>query len=225
MHSVLDGESSPYLGRPWRAVRCVLISHSSKMNLPSTKYFPCMALSTEAESAASDFLDTSLLYSVTVFIFFFNFRNLSERDCFCLDALGRLLYWVYLTGQCLVPGVKTSLPLSCLRRPGRALESRPGGWLAHLLLPVLFCFFPPCCRVEGSKGRSHLSSHWRGKLYLPAWRGLLGCPHWPWFTFPGEGVPVWICSFRTLGTHRWKRRHHPWPFPSQGPVYWLHWNL
>ena len=159
------------------------------------------------------------------FYFFFNFRNLSERDCFCLDALGRLLYWVYLTGQCLVPGVKTSLPLSCLRRPGRALESRPGGWLAHLLLPVLFCFFPPCCGVEGSKGRSHLSSHWRGKLYLPAWRGLLGCPHWPWFTFPGEAVPVWIRSFRTLGAHRWKRRHHPWPFPSQGPVYWLHWNL
>lgn len=153
MHSALDRESSPYLGRPWRAVRCVLISHSSKMNLPSTKYFPCMAMSTEAESAASAFLDTSLLCSVTVF----NFRNLSERDCFCLppglDTLCRLLHWVYLTGQCLVPGVKTSLPLSCLWRPGRALESRPGGWLAHLLLPVFFFFSPLLWgrRLQGTK--------------------------------------------------------------------------
>lgn len=115
-----------------------------------TKYqiFPMHGLSTEAESAAGDSLGTSLLYSVVVFNFFFNLKNLSEGHCFGLspglDTLGR----VYLTGQYLVPGVKISLPLSCLQRPGRALEPRPGGWLAHLLLPVFF----PCCGVEGSKG-------------------------------------------------------------------------
>ena len=150
----------------------------------------------------------------------FNLKNLSEGHCFGLspglDTLGR----VYLTGQYLVPGVKISLPLSCLQRPGRALEPRPGGWLAHLLLPVFF----PCCGVEGSKGWSHLSSHWRGQLHLPTSRGLLGCPHWPLFTFPGESMPVWIHSFRTLGTHSWMW-HHPWPFPLKGPVYGLHWNL